>query len=95
MAPPGMRSHTSQLFAGSARRLSLFPLDLQHVCEQHLLRLASYASPCVVAKRSESLLTRAGDVSGSRGRRRGRGGVGAVAGSQIRWPLVPCLHLSL
>ena len=46
-APSGMRCHTSQLFAGSARRLSLFPLDLQHVCEQHLLRLASYASPCV------------------------------------------------
>ena len=46
-APSGMRCHTSQLFAGGARRLSLFPLDLQHVCEQHLLRLASYASPCV------------------------------------------------
>ena len=32
-----MRSHTSQLFAGSARRFSPFLLALQRVCEQHLL----------------------------------------------------------
>ena len=38
----------------------------------------------IVAKRGESLLTRAGDVSGSRGRRCGRGGVPAVGGSQVR-----------
>ena len=47
-APSGMRCHTSQLFAGSARRLSPFLLVLQCVCEQHLVAVASYpSSPCV------------------------------------------------
>ena len=45
----------------------------------------------VVAKRRVSLLTRAGDVSGSRGRRCGRGGVPAVGGSQVRRAPVPLL----
>ena len=59
MAPSGMRCRTSQLlvFAGSARRLSPFyagsPVCVCEqnlltyyllTCEQHLLRLASYAS---------------------------------------------------
>ena len=51
----------------------------------------------IVAERRVSLLTRAGDVSGLRGRICGRGGVPAVGGSQVRRaPVFPCcLPISL
>ena len=55
------------------------------------------ARKTIVAKRRVSLLTRAGDVSGLRGRISGRGGFPAVGGSQVRRSPVPRLptYLSL
>ena len=46
VAPSGMRCRTSYSLAVRVASRP-FLLDLQCVCEQHLLRLASYASPCV------------------------------------------------
>ena len=49
----------------------------------------------LVAERRVSLLTRAGDVSGLRGRRCGRGGVPAVGGSQVWRAPVPLLPIPI
>ena len=48
----------------------------------------------IVAKRRESLLTRAGVVSGSRGRRDGQGGIATIDGSPASAIAFACYHLS-
>ena len=60
------------------------PRLVQHELTENLDVFIATQREFIVAKRRVSLLTRAGDVSGSRGRRCGRGGVPAVGGSQIR-----------
>ena len=51
-------------------------------------------APKLVAKRGESLLTRAGDVSGSRGRRDGQGTIATIVGPTASAIAFACYHLS-